>query len=201
MSRRLAREGGSRCVVEMTIDDHTSSLSTVFSVKVDELKNGPMVMKGDIALDWLRREFASCEYGVEPLSARVNLTVEEVESGVLVRGEASVRATTECGICLASLQIDLEPEISSFLARRDKIESVDDDEELTPEDLEREWYSGDTLVLDDMIRDAIMLELPMNPRCAKDCSGLPLQGDEEKNERSIDPRLAPLASILISKEK
>ena len=88
-----------------------------------------------------------------------------------------------------------------YLARRDENEPVDDDEELTPEDLEREWYSGDTLILDDMIRDAIMLELPMNPRCAKDCSGVPLQGDEEKNERTIDPRLAPLASILISKEK
>jgi len=172
----------------------------MFVIDVKKLEDGPVTIRGNIELDWLGGELSACEYDVEPVEAKIDLTIEAMGSGVLVKGTATARVRTECGICLARTDLDLDSDISSFVSRRDREVPIEEDAELTPEDLEREWYAGDTLILDDLIRDALMLELPMNPRCGEDCAGMPRRDREEPEEPTIDPRLAPLASIKISKE-
>jgi len=106
---------------------------------------------------------------------------------------------TECGVCLAELDLDLTAPLSAFLMPRSDAETAAG-EELTPEELEREWYEGDRFALDELVRDAIMLELPMTPRCPEACRGEAAALLAPPTKR-IDPRLAPLASIRLPKEK
>jgi uncharacterized metal-binding protein YceD (DUF177 family) len=177
----------------------TSRDDGLFIVDVDGLKRGPTTFDCDIPLSWLAAELKSCEYTVEPVRARLDAVVSLADSGVLVRGEAAARVRTECGTCLAEIHLDLIAPLSAFLMPR-PMGAEDLDAELTPEDLEREWYDGDRFALDGLVRDGIMLELPMTPRCEGACRGEALVHLARKKEK-IDPRLAPLANIRLAKEK
>lgn len=176
-----------------------SSGPRIFTAKVEEIERRKIGINRDIPQGWLASELADCEYPVEPIAGRVSLDLERCSGGVLVRGHVSTRIRVECGICLANSALELEPEISCFMRPRSAQGDATENPELTPEDLEREWYEGDTIVLDELVRDAIMLELPMNPRCASDCAGLE-EHPAAAPIREIDPRLAPLASIKLPKE-
>jgi uncharacterized protein len=170
-----------------------------FVVDVEELKNGSKTFDCDIPLPWLAAELEACEYPVVPLRAHLDAVVASADSGVLVRGEATARVKTECGTCLDEVVLDLTAPLSAFLMPRTG-GTEGPDAELTPEELEREWYDGDRFALDDMVRDGIVLELPMTPRCEGACRGEAVAHLASERKR-IDPRLASLASIRIVKEK
>jgi len=170
-----------------------------FEIDVEGLKRGPTIFDCDIPLPWLAEELGACEYPVEPTSARLEATVSLADSGVLVSGEATAGVKTQCGTCLDDVHLELRAPLSAFLMPRPA--AADGlAEEQTPEDLEREWYDGDRFALDDLVRDAIVLELPMTPRCEGTCRGEAVAHLHQKKD-NIDPRLAPLARIRIAKEK
>jgi len=180
-------------------DEKKSVSSTIFTASAEEIERRKVEINRDIPQGWLAAELASCEYPVEPLGGEVALELDKVSGGVLVRGKVFARLRLECGICLAKSAVELRPDVSCFMQQRPSEPLVGEEDELTPEDLEREWYEGDRIVLDSLVRDAIMLELPMNPRCSTDCPGLEEYRPTESTEK-IDPRLAPLAGIKLSKE-
>ena len=58
-------------------------------------------------------------------------------------------------------------------------------------------YDGETVVLDDLVREAIVLELPISPLCSEDCAGMasdPAVADWLAQAR-VDPRLQKLAEL------
>ncbi len=170
-----------------------------FTVKVADLKDGPVTLNREMPLSWLRKKLAYCEYDVEPENAHVDLQVEPASGGLMVRGKLSARLRTHCGICLAEAMLHIAPSVSTYLLPRVEMAKHFEDSELTPEDLEKEWFEGEVVALDDMIADTLMLELPMNPRCGESCPGFS-QEESAPSKPTIDPRLAPLASIQIEKE-
>jgi uncharacterized protein len=184
----------------MEVERRAGRVNGHFVIDVERLKQGPVAFDCDIPLDWLSAELAACEYRVEPSSGRLVAEAIEADAGVLVRGEATARVKTECGTCLAQLQLDLTAPLSAFLMPRAEADAAARDEDLTPEDLEREWFDGPEIVLDEIVRDSIVLELPMTPRCDGECRGEAI-AHLVKSENRIDPRLAPLAGIKLSKEK
>jgi uncharacterized protein len=65
---------------------------------------------------------------------------------------------------------------------------------------ELDTYDGETIVLDDFIREALILELPNFPLCSEACPGIrPVEPAAEAGSGSasdrIDPRLAPLSAL------
>lgn len=183
----------------MRAEENQGRPKRLFSFPIKELVEGPRKIDRAIPLGWLNEELAACEYPVTAVSATISLTLETNSGGVLVRGLAQVRAEVDCGICLARTALDLNPAIGAFLMPRPAGLEEADDLELTPEELDREWYEGDRIVLDELIRDGIMLELPMTPRCSGPCAN-PVAVIAETTKPTVDPRLAPLASIKLSKE-
>jgi uncharacterized protein len=173
----------------------------LFTMDLEELKKGPGNIDRDIPIDWLCKEMNACEYNVEPTKAHVRLSMSASDQGVQLSGSASVRIKTECVKCMANTHLDLECALNSFMMPMGVGQEPEDhDGELTPQDLKREWYENGILVLDELIRDGIMLELPMNPQCSDSCPGIALQTFVNNKEDCIDPRLAPLASIKLPKE-
>ncbi len=186
---------------KMTGGNEKKHTDAFFTMDLEDLKKGPENIDRDIPLDWLRQEMKACEYNIEPTKAHVRMRLNASDQGVLLSGSASVRVKTECGKCLANMYLNLECALDGFMmpigAGQEPGVRCD---ELTPQDLKREWYEGDTVVLDDLIRDSIMLELPMNLRCSDSCPGIALQAHVESKKDYMDPRLAPLASIKLPKE-
>ena len=118
----------------------------------------------------------------------------------MVRGAASAEIATFCGTCLKDIVIGVKSIISTYLVPKAELANECEEIALTPEDLDREYYEGDTFALDELLGDALMLELPMNPKCPPNqCLGLPPK-ELETRGTAIDPRLAPLATIRLDKE-
>jgi uncharacterized metal-binding protein YceD (DUF177 family) len=78
---------------------------------------------------------------------------------------------------------------------------ADPDDELSPEDAARDTFEGDEIVLDDFVREFILLEIPAYPRrsdlpsAEESLSSRPLAGPDDAS-RPVDPRLLPLQGIL-----
>lgn len=106
------------------------------------------------------------------------MRLESVSQGVLVSAEISAIADGECMRCLEPIELDInrhiqelyryEPQKAHTKAERKRAREEEDDLD-EDDDL---MMDGDIINLETPIRDAIVLDLPINPLCALDCQGL-----------------------------
>jgi len=120
----------------------------------------------------------------------LDLRLESVVDGVLVTGTARASVTGECVRCLAPLERTLETVFQELYAY-----SPDDAGE---DDL---LLEGELLDLEPVLRDAVVLALPLQPVCKEDCPGLcpecgaRLAADPEHQHDVVDPRWAALMGL------
>jgi uncharacterized protein len=130
----------------------------------------------------------------------VELLIERRTGEVAVSGAFRATARLACSRCLEPLVTEIGPEVDLHLfpARGSRHEEV----ELGPDDLEIDFYQGDTLDVAGLLRSETLLALPMKPLCRADCRGLcPLCGSNRNvtacacEARTTDPRLTPLEAL------
>ncbi|HEX3769240.1 MAG TPA: DUF177 domain-containing protein [Polyangiaceae bacterium] len=87
-------------------------------------------------------------------------------------------------------------------AKRDKKAKDDedlDDTELSGDEADVVVYEGDLLVLDELVRDELLLGIPMIPLCSEACPGISpgpsVKEEETGGETRVDPRLLPLLKL------
>ncbi len=118
---------------------------------------------------------------------------------VVVHGTLKAELTAPCARCLEPVRIAVDQPVSALLVPKAAARAEIEEYEFAAEEAETFTYEGETVVLDDLIRDELVLETPMIPLCREDCPGIsPPPGraaDAEPNEKPIDPRLAPLLRI------
>jgi len=128
------------------------------------------------------------------------LRAESVVEGILVTGAVDAMAVLECARCLTDFEtaVPLERVCELFLASGHELPAEEDAYEI----------SGLEIDLEPLLRDELMLALPLNPLCAPDCRGLCPQCGQNFNEGSCDcteddsdPRWAALAVIREQLEK
>ena len=106
-----------------------------------------------------------------------DMTLSSVKEGVLVALEIFAVADGECTRCLEPMEWDVDrrihelyryaPEKAHTKAQR-KAQEAEDDLDVD-EDL---MMDGEIINLEIPIRDAIILDLPINPLCSENCPGL-----------------------------
>jgi uncharacterized protein len=134
----------------------------------------------------------------------LDLLLEAVSGGVLVRGTLAATATASCARCLAPTTRDVAVEVLELhraTAEHDD-EPIDEDED----DLDYELVDGDTqLELDQMVRDALVVGQPVRTLCRPDCAGLcPTCGADRNTEPCdhgpeavVDPRWEALRGLRL----
>ena len=111
---------------------------------------------------------------VAPIVGRV--TVTNTGTMVLVRGPLDTVIGLECSRCLepvrAPIHADLEEEFDLNVVE----EGVrhDKDVQVVEEEIGR-VFEGKTLQLDVLIRQAALLNAPLQPLCRENCPGIPVQ--------------------------
>ena len=169
-----------------------------FTVEVAKLRNGPIVIEKEIPIAMLSKRLSYCEYEAVPENALAKIAVETCGSGVLVKGTIESDIHSNCGMCLANIALHLRSPVNTYLFPKEEAQE-DFEKEFTPDDLNKEYFEGETINLNDLMLDAVMLDMPMNPKCGEACPGLPGKTSfDSKSE--LDPRLAPLAALSAKKE-
>ena len=105
--------------------------------------------------------------GVPPgAQASLRLRLESVMEGVLVTGEAEVPVAGSCARCLEPFEDTLRLDIQELYAYAGSTT------EATSEEDEVRRIDGDFLDLEPLLRDTVVLNLPLAPVCREDCAGL-----------------------------
>ena len=147
----------------------------------------------------------SIDYGlsevkqVEPI--QVTATAELLEGQIRVAGELETKMEMVCARCLEPVIEEVHRDFDLFyqpLLKGTKPE----EERLKDDDTEIGFFEGEGLFLADVLKEQVLLSLPMKVICQSDCRGLcPHCGANLNHEqcrcdrRTADPRLAPLARL------
>jgi uncharacterized protein len=125
--------------------------------------------------------------------------LDSVDGGVEVTASVTAPWQGECRRCLRPIGGILRCDVREMYRPRLPGEPVNQDEETYP-------LSGEQLDLRPLVRDAILLELPMAPLCSESCRGLCPTCGADLNEddcgcpaAEVDPRWAALDSLRVMK--
>lgn len=137
----------------------------------------------------------------EGADIELDYRLEAVMEGVLVSGTARAPLTGECARCLEPISSSIEVDFQELFVYPDTRsgESAGEDER---------HLEGDLIDLEPVVRDAMVLALPLSPLCEDDCPGLcPECGvrladaEPDHHHDAVDPRWAALQGMLEQREE
>lgn len=142
---------------------------------------------------------------VSPLEVQVE--VSNTGEGFRVTGNLRLRAVLICTRCLREFTGELSTEIEEEYRRTPVTDFDHNGEDFFPED-DIPLVDGDEIDLTDLIRDSMLVSIPMKVVCDESCPGLcPTCGAVLAEEscdcdaQDIDIRLAPLKALLKTQER
>jgi uncharacterized protein len=119
--------------------------------------------------------------------------VGRTQQGLLVQITTQADLVLECVRCLTSVKRELQTSFMELFAFSNR--SVTESGLILPE--------NGVIDFGPLIREYLILEIPISPLCKPDCKGLcPVCGEDQNltpchhNEEDIDPRLSSLKSLL-----
>lgn len=192
----------------------------LFEYSIQDLQTAA-VRDVDVPLpaEWLAQAFSDTELAPSPeREGRVQMRLMMSGRDVVVRGRAQAPMVMPCGRCLEPAQVQLDAELTWVLSPAPaatvgapapktsaakpahKPRREPEEYQFTSEEADRDTYEGDQVVLDSLVREALLLEVPIFPLCSEACPGIaaaPTQepADASVDEQTVDPRLAPLMAI------
>jgi uncharacterized protein len=104
---------------------------------------------------------------------------------IRIRGQFRVEVTAECDRCLGRARFPMDKGFDLFyrpaaeIAREEEV-SIDEGE------AEIGFYEGDGLELEDILREQVLLALPMQRVCREDCRGICPVCGKNRNEIACD---------------
>ncbi|MCE9672917.1 DUF177 domain-containing protein [Myxococcus stipitatus] len=198
-------------------------------VKVEQIHETGLKLDEPVGLELLGAALSGSEGGqdtgfraVRPSQLKASL--RKVSGGVLLEGRFTVDVTSPCKRCLKDVELSVPVSftlnlVPESLVRGDDFDDADDEGSMEKKerqqgesggsfelgDADQEVFDGKTIDLDPILREQLLLALPMNAVCKDDCKGLCPQCGINRNEatcqcdtKPVDPRLAPLKNIKLS---
>ena len=106
---------------------------------------------------------------VEPaqVSARVRLEGKDAE----LQGKLLAKLEVVCGRCLQPVELPVSAEFHERFVRAVSW-AAEEQHEVQAEDLNISVFDGEAIELDDVVREELLLAVPVNVLCREDCRGL-----------------------------
>ncbi len=191
-------------------------------VKIEQIQETGLKLDEPIGLEMLQEVLGGVGKDTGFRATRpstLHASLRKVSGGVLVQGHFTAHVAAPCKRCLVNVTLELPVSFTLNLVPESLLRGDDhgDDEEKEDrgqgemagsfelEDTDEEVFDGKTIDLDPIVREQVLLALPMNAVCREDCKGLCAQCGQNLNEKQcgcetkvIDPRLAPLMNIKLN---
>lgn len=169
-----------------------------FPIPVSELDAGGKEYRFPVTPAWLRGQLENHEASAGDREGSVAVRASKSGHDVVVNGKLDAELKVPCARCLEPFVLPIKADIAVLYAPAAKVKTPDKDEyEFSSEEADTLPFDGETVVLDDLVRDEILLEIPMIPLCSEACPGMgtPPGTEGKAEEKGIDPRLAPLMAF------
>ncbi|TAL10941.1 MAG: DUF177 domain-containing protein [Nitrospirae bacterium] len=138
---------------------------------------------------------------LEPVAVDVFLV--KADKAVMATGRIAVPVAFECVRCLREFPASLDIPISTQFVPPPELPLGE--HPMPPDEAEDYYYRDDGIVLDDLVRQEVLLAVPFNPQCRDDCRGLCAQCGQDLNRGACacapppDPRWTVLRQHLKGK--
>jgi uncharacterized protein len=176
-------------------------------ITVSRIPEGGMNLQAEKDDNWFRTllpKAEPCDFSLGKIDVACN--VARVKETVFIEGRVATTVEAPCGRCLEMTRL---PVGASFKYTFCPPPADPKEEwELTAEDLDCAYYEEDTIDLDSLIFEQIMLQIPVKPLCGESCRGLCPHCGINLNTAScgcrtetFDERLAALKRFKVQTEK
>ncbi|MBI2082544.1 MAG: DUF177 domain-containing protein [Deltaproteobacteria bacterium] len=144
-------------------------------IKISEIPVEGVHLTAELASDpWfgevVRETFRKDSDGQNKASA--SLFLEKTCDNISLRGVASLDLKQECDRCLDFFPYHLSVPIEMTLAPLQNVQGGEKTEELTTEDENFSFYKGEEINLSEIIRETLVLALPIRYLCQESCKGI-----------------------------
>ena len=185
-------------------------------VNVDHIRDEGLTLDEPLSLSFLNDTLKDSAGFTAREPSTLHAQLNKVSGSVLLKGKFKLDVGIPCKRCLAPAALSLPVDftlnlIPTSLARGDDYLEEGEDDEKTEragsfdlKDADQETFEGKQIELDPIVREQVLLALPMDSLCKEDCKGLCAQCGQNLNEaqcscdpKPLDPRLAALKNIKL----
>jgi uncharacterized protein len=206
-----------------------SAVKTQMLVKIEEIQEPGLELSQPIDRAVLERALAEADGYRLVSSTPLSAVFRKVSGQVHVRGRFEAAVTGPCRRCTGEVSLSVPvtfslrmvreqvkpdedaepaPDARPSRRRRQAVEDVDEGEVAASfelDEIDAEPFDGKTIDLDPIVREQVLLALPVTVLCREDCKGLCPTCGQDLNERDcghsekkeIDVRLAKLKDIKL----
>ncbi|MGB7924693.1 MAG: DUF177 domain-containing protein [Pyrinomonadaceae bacterium] len=136
--------------------------------------------------------------GAPEISGRARLAGGQVR----LRGSITARAEVDCDRCLKAVEIPVETRFDVTYAPAADYTAETEAAELQEEDLSLSVFDGESIDIDELVREQVLLALPARALCREECHGLcPICGADRNQDacaceaKEVDPRWSALKDL------
>ena len=143
-------------------------------ININEIKNG----------DKLEISFLDDKLDVDELGEMVlcRFVLTKLKTRVRIKGDVSFKLNITCARCLEVVTKQFNEKVDCIFERESPCIIKEEEIELTTTDTEKYYYAGDKVDITPLVRDTILLAIPIKPLCTPDCKGLCPYCGENLNE-------------------
>lgn len=148
----------------------------LFHIRIADITPEPLAISEPLSRAWLDEVLSGQNptgFSSSEEEQRAAGSVWRSGLDLVLRMDFCLRLRAECALCLQRFDLEVPVRFDMTLVPQPEAAPTPPEEvELEREDLEREFYAGEFLPLEDLVRQQILLSLPMVARCREDCRGL-----------------------------
>src|SRR5580693_2014019 len=126
---------------------------------------------------------------------------KDIVADIRLRGNFSGEFQVPCARCVEPVEIPLSAEFD-LIFRPSEADSEPLERSITAPETEIGYYQGDGLLLEDVLREQVLLSLPVRTLCKPDCKGLCPRCGANRNQQpcscdegASDPRWEALTGL------
>jgi uncharacterized protein len=185
-------------------------------VKIEEIQDKGLELNEVISPDTLKEALAGSEGFKLKEASRFHAKLKKLSGRVLLTGDFQATVIAPCKRCVKEVELKLPIKFDMTLVptqpQRDDEDGEGDDDGKSPragsfrmDEADSEPFDGKTIQLDPIIREQVVLALPVSVLCKDDCQGLCTVCGQDLNEKEcgherkvVDVRLAKLKDIKLN---
>jgi uncharacterized protein len=174
--------------------------SPEFSVAARDLDASGKRFRFAVRASWIRGALEGTDVSAPDADGELDVRLSKSGTDVVIRGAVAADLEVPCARCLEPARVVVREPVSALavpaaVTEREGHSADPEGDSLAAAESDVIPYDGETVVLDDLVRDELLLGIPMIPLCSESCAGIRPQPSGDAEGSGMDPRLQPLLAL------